>query len=106
MELFKILDDGDDDGDDDDVYKAAINNVRGAIVFDAVSFAYPSRPDIRVLSHLSFAIEPNEVVHLKGGSGRGKSTVIALLQRFYGNYTGRITLDGIDIRALPLNWLS
>ena len=105
VELFKILDDGDDDGDDDDVYKAAINNVRGAIVFDAVSFAYPSRPDIRVLSHLSFAIEPNEVVHLKGGSGRGKSTVIALLQRFYGNYTGRITLDGIDIRALPLNWL-
>jgi len=105
VELFKILDDGDDDGDDDDVYKAAINNVRGAIVFDDVSFAYPSRPDIRVLSHLSFAIEPNEVVHLKGGSGRGKSTVIALLQRFYGNYTGRITLDGIDIRALPLNWL-
>jgi len=107
VELFKILDNGNDDDDcaADDDCKAAINNVRGAIVFDDVSFAYPSRPDIRVLSHLSFAIEPNEVVHLKGGSGRGKSTVIALLQRFYGNYTGRITLDGIDIRTLPLSWL-
>ena len=110
-ELFKILERDFEDADDSKstvivpTTTASDTPAQGAIVFDDVSFAYPTRPDVRVLSHVSFAIAPNELVHLKGGSGCGKSTVISLLQRFYGNYSGKITLDGVDIRALRPNWL-
>nr|WP_274594943.1 ABC transporter transmembrane domain-containing protein [Aquabacter spiritensis] len=71
----------------------------GAIRFEAVSFAYPTRPDAAALSALTFAVRPGERVALVGPSGAGKSTVFQLLERFYDPTGGRIFLDGVDIAA-------
>jgi ATP-binding cassette subfamily B protein len=75
---------------------------RGALRFDNVAFHYPTRPDAPALYDFDLAIQPGETVALVGPSGAGKSTVFALLLRFYDPQTGRITLDGIDLRALAL----
>jgi ATP-binding cassette subfamily B protein len=76
--------------------------IRGAIRFEHVEFRYPSRPDRAALHDLSLAVEPGETVALVGPSGAGKTTVFQLLLRFYDPQQGRITLDGVDLRALAL----
>ena len=76
--------------------------VRGALRFEHVSFHYPTRPDTAALRDFDLAIRPGETVALVGPSGAGKSTVLALLLRFYDPQSGRITLDGVDLRALAL----
>ncbi|MFH3481086.1 ABC transporter transmembrane domain-containing protein [Xanthobacter variabilis] len=73
--------------------------IAGAIRFEEVSFAYPSRPDANALHNIAFEIRPGERVALVGPSGAGKSTVFQLLERFYDPQAGRITFDGIDIHA-------
>jgi ATP-binding cassette subfamily B protein len=74
----------------------------GSVVFDHVSFAYPSRPDVSALSDLSFTVSPGETVAVVGPSGAGKSTLFALLLRYYDPVSGAISVDGIDIaRADP-----
>ena len=72
--------------------------VAGGIAFDGVCFAYPSRAQTPVLTALSFTIHPGERVALVGPSGAGKSTIFALLLRFYDPTSGRILIDGTDIR--------
>ncbi|OOG38644.1 ABC transporter transmembrane domain-containing protein [Rhodanobacter sp. C05] len=76
--------------------------IRGALRFDNVAFHYPTRPDAPALHDFNLAIQPGETVALVGPSGAGKSTVFALLLRFYDPQSGRISLDGIDLRALAL----
>jgi ATP-binding cassette subfamily B protein len=71
----------------------------GEVVFEGVSFAY--RPDEPILSDLSFRIAPGEHVAIVGPTGSGKTTIIRLLCRLYEPQSGRILLDGIDIRELP-----
>ena len=70
----------------------------GRVVFDDVGFAYPNRAS--VLHDLSLTIEPGQRVGLVGASGAGKSTVLALLQRFYDVQDGRILIDGQDIAGV------
>jgi len=70
----------------------------GTIAFEDVSFSYETRDNEQVLSNLSFAVKNGETVALVGASGAGKSTVFALAQRFYDVSSGRIMVDGIDIR--------
>jgi ATP-binding cassette subfamily B protein len=70
---------------------------RGAIVFDHVAFAYPGRPDDRVLKDLTLGVAPGEVVAIVGPSGAGKSTIFQLLLRFYDPTGGAVSLDGVDI---------
>ena len=72
----------------------------GEVIFEQVSFSY--RPDDPILSDLSFRIAPGEHVALVGPTGSGKTTVIRLLCRLYEPQRGRILLDGIDIRQLPI----
>ena len=74
--------------------------VRGAIRFEGVRFHYPTRPDDAALDGLDLEVRPGETVALVGPSGAGKSTVLQLLLRFHDPQQGRITLDGIDLRAL------
>ena len=71
---------------------------RGAIAFEDVSFSYPARPDRAAVRDLSFTVKPGETVAIVGPSGAGKSTVFSLMLRFYDPETGRITLDGVDLR--------
>ena len=68
----------------------------GEVAFEQVRFAYPGRP--AVLNDFSLVIAPGERVGLVGFSGAGKSTALALLQRFYDVSGGRIAIDGHDIR--------
>jgi ATP-binding cassette subfamily B protein len=79
--------------------------VRGELVFEDVTFAYPSRDDLNVLSGLSLEMNPGQVVALVGHSGSGKSTVAALLSRFYDPQGGRVLLDGHPYAELDKDWL-
>jgi ATP-binding cassette subfamily B protein len=72
----------------------------GRITFDRVWFAYNS--DDFVLRDVSFDVRPGERVGIVGATGAGKSTLINLLMRFYDVSRGRILLDGVDVRELPL----
>ena len=72
--------------------------VRGGISFENVTFRYPARPEMAALSDLELTIEPGETVALVGPSGAGKTTTFQLLMRFFDPDTGRIALDGVDIR--------
>ena len=84
---------------------ARLAEVRGAVGFDAVRFAYPTRPSVAALAGVSVAIDPGEVVAFVGRSGAGKSTVLNLLLRLYDPDAGRVLLDGRDIRQLDAAWL-
>ena len=84
---------------------AATDAAGARVAFEAVSFRYPSRPDERALTELSFTIEPGETVALVGPSGAGKTTVLQLLLRFYDPEAGRVLLDGQALPELTLDSL-
>ncbi|WP_158516713.1 ABC transporter ATP-binding protein [Scytonema hofmannii] len=81
---------------------------KGRIVFEDVSFSYPSR-DGRlgrlVLQNINLTIEPGQTVAFLGATGSGKSTLVNLIPRFYDVTAGRIAIDGIDVRDIPLETL-
>ena len=79
--------------------------VRGEMRFESVSFAYPSRPEQPALNDLSLTLKANSTLALVGSSGSGKSTIAALLQRFYDPSEGVITLDGHPLPTLSLESL-
>ena len=74
----------------------------GAIAFEHVDFHYPARPDVPVLSDVDFTIAPGETVALVGRSGAGKSTIAALVQRFWDVSGGRVTVEGNDVKDMRL----
>jgi len=72
----------------------------GTVAFEDVHFAYETRDSEKIIEGLSFAVRKGETVALVGPSGAGKSTVFALVQRFYDVNSGRILVDGVDIRTV------
>ncbi|KAA0059377.1 ABC transporter B family member 19-like [Cucumis melo var. makuwa] len=82
-----------------------LRNVRGRIEFKGVSFSYPSRPDSLILNSLNLVFPSSKTFALVGASGGGKSTIFALIERFYDPIQGTIILDGRDIRTLQIKWL-
>ncbi|CAM8982196.1 unnamed protein product [Rhodiola kirilowii] len=80
-------------------------NARGKIEFKNVSFAYPSRPDIPILRSLNLVVAPSKTFALVGASGGGKSTIFALIERFYDPLQGSVCFDGHDLRTLQVKWL-
>ncbi|CAF3496524.1 unnamed protein product [Rotaria sp. Silwood1] len=82
-----------------------LKNVIGNIEFCGVHFRYPSRITLPILKKFSLKCLTNSTTALVGPSGGGKSTTIALLQRFYDPLEGKILLDGNDIKILNIRWL-
>jgi ATP-binding cassette subfamily B (MDR/TAP) protein 1 len=82
-----------------------IENVQGHIVFDNVSFRYPSRYDVQVLKNLNLEILPKQSIGLVGPSGSGKSSIISLIDKWYENYEGSITIDGVNLAEINSQWL-
>ncbi|CAL5396950.1 unnamed protein product [Camellia sinensis] len=91
---------------DGEVLKGLVlDKIRGEVEFEHVKFTYPSRPDSIVLKDFNLKVQAGKTVALVGASGSGKSTAIALLQRFYDADCGVVRIDSIDIKTFQLKWL-
>jgi ATP-binding cassette subfamily B (MDR/TAP) protein 1 len=85
--------------------KRQITDLNGHIRFENVSFCYPSRPNVSVLSNATMSFAPNQITALVGPSGSGKSTIVALLERWYEVQDGSISIDeSFNIKELDLDW--
>ena len=92
--------------DEVDNGKVEIDDIKGEIVFDNVSFSYSADDDSHmVISDLSLRVQAGKTLALVGPSGGGKSTLCHLVPRFYNITEGKITLDGIDTKDITLNSL-
>ena len=79
-----------------------IEHPRGHLRFEHVDFAFPDAPDELVLRDVNLDLAPGETVALVGATGSGKTVLTALVPRLYDVTAGRVTLDGVDVRELPL----
>ncbi|WP_308806650.1 ABC transporter ATP-binding protein [Thermaerobacillus caldiproteolyticus] len=93
--MFEFLDETYDITDSPDAIRC--EKVKGNVVFEHVSFAY-DKDEPPVLQDISFSVKAGETIALVGMSGGGKSTLVSLIPRFYDVTSGRILLDGVDIR--------
>ncbi|KAK8558479.1 hypothetical protein V6N13_103654 [Hibiscus sabdariffa] len=82
-----------------------LESVTGLVELKNVDFAYPSRPDVKILNNVSLCVPSGKTIALVGSSGSGKSTVVSLIERFYDPTSGEVMLDGHDIKTLKLRWL-
>jgi len=80
----------------------ALPRVEGRVAFEDVFFSYNHGCDEPVLQGVNLVAEPGETVAILGATGSGKSSLVHLIPRFYDVERGRVTLDGVDVRDLPL----
>jgi ATP-binding cassette, subfamily B (MDR/TAP), member 1 len=80
-----------------------VAHVEGFVEFRNVHFRYPNRPDVAVLRGLNLTVKPGQYIALVGASGCGKSTTIALMERFYDPLAGGIYVDGKEISSLNIS---
>jgi ATP-binding cassette, subfamily B, bacterial len=93
---FEVLDRADDVVDAPDARQ--ITATTGAIAFENVGFGYGTGQP--VLGSVDLSISSNQIVAIVGGTGAGKSTLLSLVPRFYDPNSGRVTLDGADLRGI------
>ncbi|XP_065879863.1 ABC transporter B family member 9 [Euphorbia lathyris] len=93
-----IIDSSSDEG-------TTLEEVKGDIKLEHISFKYPMRPDVQIFRDLSLTIPSGKTVALVGESGSGKSTVISLIERFYEPDSGHIYIDNVQIKEFKLRWL-
>ncbi|MBP1694678.1 MAG: transporter related, partial [Chloroflexi bacterium] len=96
--IFELLDEVPDIANVPNAIK--LPTLNGHIIFDNVSFAYPDAEEQCVLQDINLEIQPGEVLALVGPSGAGKSTLFNLIPRFYDPTSGRVIIDGHDIRSV------
>ncbi len=94
--IFEVLDTQPEIVDADDAVE--LPDVRGEVTFEDVGFEYV--PGVEVLSDIDLHVRPGETLALVGPTGAGKSTLTALVSRFYDVTRGRLLIDGIDIRQV------
>lgn len=80
------------------------NDMRGYVEFQNVTFSYPGAEE-PALSHISFKASPGEVTAIIGGTGAGKSTLVSLVPRFYDVDSGRVLIDGVDVREMSQQYM-
>lgn len=103
--MFKVMDAVPLVPDPDNSLDWSVAKAQGRIVFENVSFQYPAKdgqPPTPVLKNINLTIEPGQTVAFLGATGSGKSTLVNLIPRFYDVTSGRIMIDGIDVRDMPL----
>lgn len=83
----------------------ALPSVEGRVTFEDVCFSYNHGCDEPVLNGINLVAEPGQTVAILGATGSGKSSLVHLIPRFYDVERGRVTLDGADVRDLPLDTL-
>lgn len=93
--VFQVLDETQEEVDEKDA--SDIPTTKGKIVFDHVGFAYEDKP---ILKDIHFTANPGESIAFVGHTGAGKTTIINLIARFYNYDSGKITLDGTDIKRI------
>ncbi|KAH6802666.1 ATP binding cassette subfamily B1 [Perilla frutescens var. frutescens] len=103
--VFELLDRKTEIEPDDPDAIAVPDRLRGEVEFKHVDFAYPTRPDVSIFRDLNLRARAGKTLALVGPSGCGKSSVIALIQRFYEPSSGRLMIDGKDIRKYNLKSL-
>jgi ATP-binding cassette subfamily B protein len=106
--IFELLDTPADVKDSDHPAAVDPESVKGRLVFDHVSFGYTGsdrKPGPLVLQDISFSTEPGETIGFLGPTGSGKSTLVHLVPRFYDVTSGKITIDGTDLRDIPQHTL-
>jgi ATP-binding cassette subfamily B protein len=96
--VFELLD-ADEEPADADGAAAAPGARRGEVAFEHVAFSYD--PEVSLIEDLSLVARPGQTVAIVGPTGAGKTTLVNLVMRFYDVDAGRITLDGVDITAMP-----
>ena len=77
-----------------------LKDVKGRVTFEGVSFNYNSVSP--VLKDVSFEAKPGQVIALVGATGSGKTTIVSLIPRFYDVATGKVAIDGVDVRDVSL----
>lgn len=80
-------------------------NLVGNIALHDVKHIYPSRPEVTVLKNVNVNFPAGKITAIVGASGSGKSSIIALIERFYEPVGGYVSLDGKDLRELNIQWL-
>ena len=96
--IFEILDQSSPVNEKPDAKE--LKDVKGDVVFENVSFGYDSQGS--TLKNVSFEAKRGQIIALVGASGSGKSTIANLIPRFYDVTSGRITIDGVDVRDATL----
>jgi ABC-type multidrug transport system fused ATPase/permease subunit len=99
--IFKVIDTP--IGIDDALDAITLDDIEGRITFEKMSFGY--NEDQPILNDINLVVEPNTTVALVGPTGVGKTTLVNLLYRFYDPSTGRITIDGVDLRRVNVHSL-
>jgi ATP-binding cassette subfamily B protein len=89
-----------EEGEADRTAAIELPTVRGEVEFKDVSFSYGEGRE--VLHHVSFRVAPGQMAAFVGPSGAGKTTITALIPRFYDPQSGSVTIDGIDVREVTL----
>ncbi len=82
-----------------------VNALKGEIKLNHLTFAYPDMPEVTVLEDVSVTVKPGETLAVLGRTGSGKSTIPSLLVRLYDVADGMITIDGHDLKSIPLGVL-
>uniref|UniRef100_A0A1D1XU82 ABC transporter B family member 1 n=2 Tax=Anthurium amnicola TaxID=1678845 RepID=A0A1D1XU82_9ARAE len=103
--VFQLIDRKTEIEPDDPDATPVPERLRGEVELKHIDFAYPSRPDIPVFRDLTLRARAGKTLALVGPSGCGKSSVISLIQRFYEPNSGRVLVDGRDIRKYNLQAL-
>ena len=90
---------------DGEMTNHSITSLKGEIKLNKLTFAYPDMPEVTVLEDVSVTVKPGETLAVLGRTGSGKSTIPSLLVRLYDVADGMITIDGHDLKTIPLGVL-